>query len=475
MYKPKPSVGHTQPTKGKSLHSPARQTAFEILLRVETQSSYASELLNGPMTARLDERDAGLCTELVMGALRWQATLDFLAQKYVTKWKSFDPEVKIALRLGLYQLRFLCSEAGRMPARAAIFETVELVKAARKRSASGLVNAVMRKAADDGIGGELSTFRRDDQSATDWLAIETSTPSWMLERWIYQFGHEAAQDLAMANNQAPESFVRFNPSPNRSEADIEQDLLAQGVALRSGNLLKSCHAVLSGNIMRTEAFRRGEVVFQDEASQMVPLLLDVKSGERVLDLCAAPGNKTAQLGGLAGSDGLVVASDIHPHRLSKFAPTPVASRIVRLALDGTNRLPFSEQFDRILVDAPCSGTGTLRRNPEIKWRLTPEDIQTLSDRQSLLLQSASEVLKAGGRLVYSVCSLEAEEEQQVVHRFLDENPNFRLLPIREEAQRLAKEFHTAALPLLDADFLTTLPSVQGVDGFFASLFVRDCD
>ena len=453
--------------------TPARRTAFEILLRVETQASYASELLASPMTAGLSLADAALCTELVLGTLRWQGTFDFISQHFARgRWTGFDPEVQVALRMGLYQLRFLI----RMPARAAIYETVELVKAAGKRSAAGLVNAVLRHGAE----ADLASLRDPAMDEAEWAAIELSHPSWLLQRWIGQFGHAEAVSLARANNQPPVTYLR----PSRdfeggvdvdtvdTEVELAERLRRQGIQTQPGNFLKQCRAVVHGNITRTESYRRGEIVLQDEASQMVAGLLDVRQGDRVLDLCAAPGNKTLQLAQSAGRQGRVVACDLHLHRLAGMGSTEKLPHINLVALDGAEPLPFHASFDRILVDAPCSGTGTLRRHPEIKWRLTPSGVQALAEKQLRLLTSAAEVLSAGGRMVYSTCSLEDEENRAVVKNFLSLRPDFRLLPLRDDASRLRPLFHPSAGWILEKEFLETSPARDGADGFFAAILLK---
>ncbi len=455
--------------------TPARRTAFEILLRVETQASYASELLASQMTAELSLADAALCTELVLGTLRWQGTFDFISQHFARgRWTCFDPEVRVALRMGLYQLRFLT----RMPARAAIYETVELVKAAGKRSAAGLVNAVLRQGAEADLAPLQGPAMAQSMDEAEWAAIELSHPSWMLQRWSGQFGHAEAVSLARANNQAPVTFLRpmtgFEGGVDTVDTDVELEerLRRQGIQTQTGNFLKRCRAVIQGNITRTESYRRGEIVIQDEASQMVAGLLDVRQGDRVLDLCAAPGNKTSQLAQSAGQPGRVVACDLHLHRLAGMGSAQKLPHINLVALDGAEPLPFRTSFDRILVDAPCSGTGTLRRHPEIKWRLTPSVVQALAEKQLRLLTSAAEVLSAGGRMVYSTCSLEDEENRAVVKNFLSLRPDFRLLPLRDDALRLRPLFHPSAGWILEKEFLETSPARDGADGFFAAILLK---
>lgn len=444
--------------------TPARRAAFAILLRVETQSSYASELLHSPLTADLSAQDAALATELVLGALRWRAQIDFIAQRLTKiKWESFDPEVRVALRLGLYQLRFLT----RIPARAAIYESVELVKSAGKRSAAGMVNAVLRK----GVDLDLTSLRPQSMPELEWLAVETSHPAWLLARWEKRFGLEAASKLAAANNRPPPACLRIQ-SLNRAWTEIESQLHADGVELSPGRFLRDSRFVSIGNVTRTDLFLRGELVAQDEASQIVPLLLDVQEGHRVLDLCAAPGNKTAQLAGRAGPSGCVFAGDLHWHRLREMIAPLSGAPVSKVALDGCVPLPFRSRFDRILVDAPCTGTGTLRRHPEIKWRLKPSDIEDLTDKQFRLLDNASAVLETPGRIVYSTCSLEPEENRGVIERFLAAHPEFRLLPLRQEAARLRPSFLPDSTSIIDKDFLETFPHRDGTDGFFAALLEK---
>jgi len=443
----------------------ARRAAFAILLRVETQASYAAELLHSPLTANLSAPDAALATELVLGTLRWRAQLDCIAQRLIQmKWESLDPEVRVALRLGLYQLRFLT----RMPARAAVHESVELVKTAGKRSAAGLVNAVLRK----GAALDLASLRPPSMPELEWLAVETSHPLWLLGRWEKRCGLEAARSLAGANNQPPPTSLRIH-SPNRIWADTESHLRADGVELCPGKFLKDSRQVLQGNVTRAALLRRGELIAQDEASQIVPLLLDVQEGHRVLDLCAAPGNKTAQLAQMAGPSGRIIACDLHWHRLREMICPASGAPMSKVALDGCAPLPFRSRFDRILVDAPCSGTGTLRRHPEIKWRLQPSDIEDLAEKQFRLLGNASAALGTQGRIVYSTCSLEPEENRGVIERFLAAYPEFRLLPLREETERLQTFFLPASAGILDHDFLETFPDRDGTDGFFAAILVKE--
>jgi len=320
------------------LISPARQVAFDVLRKVH-QGGYASDLLL-QRSGQLDSRDAGLASEIVFGCLRYQAQLDYLIARRVPRLP--DPEVRIALRMGIYQLRYL----DRIPPHAAVGESVELVKRAHQASAAGLVNAILR---------------RTNRQPVPWpdRATELSMPAWLLERWDREFGLETAGKIAAAFLAPAET-----------------------------------HIASTGRI-------------QDIGAQSIVPFLDLHSGQTFLDLCAAPGNKTAQA---TECDVRAVACDIHLHRLKQMHGLDYSL----VVLDGTRPLPFRAKFDRILVDAPCSGTGTLGRNPEIKWRLQPSDLIDLHGKQVALLRHALEYLCPGGRLVYSTCSLEKEENEQVI-------------------------------------------------------------
>ena len=435
--------------------SPARLAAFEILRRVE-EGSYASVLL-ASREAELVPLDRALCHELVMGVLRKQLWLDRLSEFYADrKVSEMDQDVRLVLRLGLYQLRFL----SRIPASAAVNESVNLVYFARLRSAGGLVNAVLRRATREPHVDPAFTI----MDVTEKLAVSTSHPTWLLERWIKAFGRQEAEALAHANNEpAPVAFRVVN---NRAgESEVCDQLRQAGATLDPSRIARGAWRVTGAGSLLSELVATGKVYLQDEASQLVPLALDVQPGDRVLDLCAAPGSKTSQIADGARDALEIVACDLHQHRLRtvvQIAQLHELKSIQCTVLDGLRPLPFKDKtFDRVLVDAPCSGTGTFRRNPEIRWRISPADIEVLSRRQKQLLFSASHALKPGGLLVYSTCSVEADENEDVAQTFLENSEGF----------------SPAALPL-DKSLLTgsggarTWPHRDGTDGFFIRAFKR---
>lgn len=346
--------------------SPARRIAFRILERVE-EGGYASDLLLRE-SAELDSRDAGLAAQIVFGCLRRQAQLDFLIETH-TRGRKLDRAVRLALRIGLFQLRHL----DRVPAHAAVGESVELVKLARKASAAGLVNAILRRAP-----------RGDVQWPSREVAL--SMPEWILREWDRQFGPAVSERIAAEYLGEPETYVR-NPSED-----------TPGVQLEATDV-PGAWRVVSGDVTGLRV--------QDIGSQSIVPLLDLQPGQRFIDLCAAPGNKTAQAME-SGVEG--IACDFHLHRLRSV------SGCARVVLDASAPLPFRTRFDRILIDAPCSGTGTLGRNPEIRWRLKSSDIEELHEKQVAILKRGLDHLEPGGRLVYSTCSLERRENEDVVDR-----------------------------------------------------------
>jgi len=427
-----------------------------MLMRIDRENSYASELLHSSRTAQLSPADHRLVTELVMGVLRWRASLDgAISVASVRPIHKLDQEILVALRLGVYQLQFL----ERIPPRAAIDESVELVKRARKRSAAPFVNAVLRKLLP--LGHQEP--RSPATSAID-LAERYSHPEWLVERWVNAYGMDAAEKICQYNQQVPHASIRLRG------LSAEEELQRQGIQLAPGELLSSARRVLSGDITRTVSFQERRISIQAEASQLVALLV---GGGRILDCCAAPGGKTAIL---ADRDpkSEITAIELHPHRARLLRKLVPAENVKVVAADARH-LPFGGTFESVLVDSPCSGTGTLARNPEIKWKLRPEDLEDLKSRQIEILRSAAARVISRGQLVYSTCSLEQEENSDVVEQFLSGNKSFTIVDCREKlAQLRAKGELAWCKPesLVKGPYLRTIPGVQPCDGFFAAILQR---
>jgi 16S rRNA (cytosine967-C5)-methyltransferase len=439
--------------------STARIAAYEILLRVEREESFAPELLHAAKYAALSAVDHGLATELVMGVLRWRPLLDSQIEAASSlKLSQLDLEVLTALRLGCYQLAFL----DRVPTHAAVNESVDLVKRARKRSAAGFANAVLRRLA----GKKMQ--RPDPDAATDSaeLAAAWAHPAWLVERWAQAYGLERTRRICVYDQRTPAAALRI------FDREGERELVNNGIALEPGSLLASARRVNGGDITKTRAFRDGRVAIQDEGSQLVGLL--VGRGSRLLDCCAAPGGKTRILA-QENPSALVIAAEIYPRRAWLMRGL-VREQNVRITAGDARNPAFAEVFDRVLVDAPCSGTGTLARNPEIKWRLSgAEDLARFQDLQIQILEAAMRQVAPGGRIVYSTCSLEREENEQVIEKAMTNNSGFRMVNCRDELQRLAVE-KTLIWPEIDSlvsgPFLRTIPGVHPCDGFFAAIMER---
>ncbi|NDQ56399.1 MAG: 16S rRNA (cytosine(967)-C(5))-methyltransferase RsmB [Acidipila sp.] len=468
--------------------SAARRIAFDVLRRVEAQGGFAADLLHQQLGKTIKREDASLATELTLGVLRSQRLLDFLIQEQARRpVEDLDLEALLALRLGLYQMRYLT----RVPPSAAVNESVELVKQSRKSSAAGLVNAVLRGLLRRGPRVNVEELLPADCAPAERLGILHSHPTWMVERWLARTGEEATTQLLEANNRPARSACAVHDPAQL--ARVEESLRAAGIVTQPARWLASARYVHGGNVVATEAYQRGWISLQDEASQMVPLLLDVRPGQRVLDLCAAPGGKTVPLIRAAGGAQYVVAADLHLHRLLVLREQLARIGIQDLrmvALDAERTLPFQMilggTFDRVLVDAPCSGTGTLDRNPEIRWRLKPEDLPALRAKQTALLAHALEHLAPGGRLIYSTCSLEPEENEEVLDAALEQIERGGKEGGPEGAARAGRGAKSGAeilAPFLAAGarveelfdsegIFRTLPHVHGTNGFFAAAVDR---
>lgn len=448
--------------------SPARAAAFDILLRVERESSYASELLHSETYKPLSIADHALATELVMGVLRWRSRLDDeISAASSQPLSRLDLEVLISLRLAVYQFRWL----DRIPARAAIHESVELAKRARKRSAAPFVNAVLRKLSTGPLGPSAPPVV-SSQSAES-LATTWSHPLWLVERWTKAYGIVVAEAICKHNQSIPKISVRLRAP------EAEASLASDDIVLANGALLCQARIVESGDITKSRSFRTGVIVIQDEASQLVAALVGQTQAKpsRILDCCAAPGGKTLAIAD-QNPQAAIAAAELHPHRarlMQKLLKAANATTHVDVLTTDARHLPMTAPFDRVLADVPCSGTGTLARNPEIKWRLTPADLAELHDRQLSILRSALTHVAPKGRLIYSTCSLEKEENEDVVEEVLADNNSFRLVDCTAELQRLK-----AAGDLIWPDLssltrgpcLRTIPGIHPCDGFFAAILQK---
>ncbi len=435
-----------------------RRAAFDILLRIDRERSYADILIDRELShGDLRGPDRGLLTELVYGVLRRQGTLDLIVNQFSRqKTEKLERAVLILLRLGLYQEFFL----DRIPVSAAVNESVKLAKVLVPRAA-GFVNAVLRRA-DRERGDIRYPDRSRDPNA--YVAARHSHPSWIVRKWAEQLGMEEAEALAETMSNAPPLTLRTN-TLKISRDELIEKLAAAGIdALPARFSLHGLNLPSRTPPAGLPGFREGLFAIQDESSQLAAIFLAPLPGERVLDLCAAPGGKATHLAQLMGNRGEITAGDTAPRKLALIeenARRLGITIITTVRLDGAKPLPAADRFDRVLVDAPCSGLGVLRRNPEGKWWKTPADMEELVIRQKAILRNAANLLEDGGTLLYATCSTTVEENERVIADFLSMRPDFVLEDLRELFPAYTELF-------TEEGFFRSWPHRHGMDGFFAA-------
>ena len=438
--------------------------AVEILNRVEEEGAYAEPLLNAflsshPQTKLQDRR---LTTEIVYGTLRMRGNLDWVIERlYRGKLNTMDVCLRNILRTALYQLLF----TERIPDFAIVNEAVEITKKMRRRG-SGLVNAILR-----------NFIRRKDQipypemgkDPAHYISVVHSHPLWMVEKWIEMFGVEETAALCRANNQVPPVTVRVNTLTTTRERTKEK-LSQHGFEVEETS--SSPDGLIISNppipVRATDCYISGMIQFQDEASQLIAYLVSPKPGENILDICAGMGGKTTHLAAVMENRGRILALDINEKKIDALCKN--ASRLNAVVVDtqvGDARekpgKAFAESFDRILIDAPCTGLGTLRRNPEIKWRIRPEDAEKCSILQKAILENAAACLKKGGYLIYSTCTITKEENEAVIMDFTNRHPDF-------ICNRPPDAIDSSLVD--DRGYFRSYPHCHGTDGFFGAVVVK---
>ncbi len=430
----------------------ARTLAIQVLARVRATDAYLNVVLDTMLSESppKDPRDAALTTELVYGATRRQLALDYAIARFADrKLDSMEDRVLAALRVGAYQLFHT-----RVPARAAVAETVQALKNLGVARAAGFVNAILRKLAE--LPGQPLPPESD---AVEYLSVRESHPRWLVERWIRHYGRERAEAMLVADNQTPPIVVRVNTSKVTREALLDQ---LREVGLEAQPTPVSPVGITLPPVGRLEdvyGYAEGLWQVQDEAAQLVGVYSAIPETARVLDACAAPGGKACHL----AQAHEVVAADLHANKLPKIESEAkrlgLTERLKAVAHDATQPLPEDlGEFHAVLVDAPCSGLGTLRRHPELRYRRTEEDLGRLSSLQRRILENCQEAVPPGGLLVYAVCTTEPQEGQDQVEMFLRSHPEWTAEP---------PVLQGVKLPLTQAS-LRTLPGPEGWDGFFAA-------
>jgi 16S rRNA (cytosine967-C5)-methyltransferase len=443
--------------------APAREAAFRVLRAIADGRIDLGEALSRSRDPLTDVRDRALATDLATGTLRWRGALDYQLQRLSTKpLARLDPAVLDTLRLGAYQILHL----ERVPISAVVNDAVQIVKTSRFRSAAGFVNALLRRLARERAA--LPWPGRD--AILEHLSVVHSHPTWLVERWLARYGADETEKWLRFNNAQPAMTLAANRLRGDRDA-LAAKLREEQIETAPTPVAPYGLSVVNGRALTSTAFRDGLCLVQDEASQIVPELVRAAPGHRVLDACASPGGKTIALAAQCAPDGYVVATDVRHRRVDLLAATIGRARtpnvgVVHIAESG--RWPFRDSsFDRVLIDAPCSGLGTIRRDPDIRWRRDPADFPALTGVQLDLLRRIAPLVRPQGRIVYSTCSSEPEENEAVVAAFLGEAPEFLVIDV-EQIDGLAPAI--AAMRTAEG-FLRTTPR-HGLEAFFGAVMQR---
>jgi 16S rRNA (cytosine967-C5)-methyltransferase len=456
--------------------APARLAAWRALRLVSRGQADLASALPAARAGLTDARDRALVTEIVTGVLRWRGQLDFLIERAARRpMTTLDQDVLDICRLAAFQLLHLA----RVPPSAIVSDAVELTRYARKRSATGFVNAVLRRVGEAGTGVLPRRPERgpdgkpDDEAwrsaALDYISITLSHPRWLANRWLSRFGLDHAETWARFNN-SPAPLTLCVNSLRLSRDALTEQLAADGVMTRAAAYSPTGLIATSGKPLQTRLAREGAFIVQDEASQVVGLVAAAGAKPPALDACAAPGGKTLALAAAMREPSLLVAADRRQRRVALLHDTLSRlglARVQLVQLDLALGLPFRGSFETVLVDAPCSGLGTLRRDPDIRWRREEADLPALVERQSQMLREAARGVVPGGRLVYATCSSEPEENDQVVQSFLEAHASFELVPVG------SLPLPSSVRPLVDAaGYLRTVPYRDDLEAFFAAVLGR---
>lgn len=431
-----------------------RESALDILIKIQKDQAYSNLLLNQTIQKNeIPKQDIGLLTEMVYGTIQRRDTIDYYLEPFLNKQKKLTDWVRNLLRLSVYQMIFL----DRVPDHAIINEAVKISKKRGHSGISGLVNGVLRNIQRNGVPNV-----DDIANVNEKLAISTSHPLWLIKRWVRQYGYEKTEAICKVNLTPPQVTARVNLVKATTEEII--DLLnEERIQAEKGNLSQDAILIKSGNVLQSNTYKRGYLTVQDESSMLVARALGVTEGERILDSCAAPGGKTTHIGELLNNTGKVISVDLHSHKVKL-----INDQVDRLQLNNVETLTYDsrnleekfqvESFDRILVDAPCTGFGVIRRKPDIKYQKTEDDIRHLSSIQLKILTAVAPLLKQGGTLVYSTCTIDEEENSQVVDKFLNDQPLF--------SQDFTLQDRLPTNLNVDKGMVQILPHEFNTDGFF---------
>ncbi|MEH7435961.1 16S rRNA (cytosine(967)-C(5))-methyltransferase RsmB [Neobacillus drentensis] len=439
-----------------------REIALDLLTTIEKNQSYSNLLLNTTIEkSELSQKDVGLLTELTYGTLQRKMALDFYLNPFIKDNKKLADWIHHLLRLTLYQMVYL----DRIPDRAAIYEAVDIAKKRGHKGIASLVNGVLRSIQRKGLPSlnEISDPNKR-------LAMETSHPEWLVTRWVNQFGFDKTKEMCEINLTAPMQTARVNLTKiSRDEcvALLEED----GFQIEKSPIIPEAIRCLKGNLASTISFKYGMFTIQDESSMLATYALGAEKNEFVLDACAAPGGKSTHIAEKMNNTGEVISVDLHQHkvRLINDNARRLGLENIKTSVSDSRHLQdkFKDVlFDRILLDAPCSGLGVMRRKPDMKYTKTEKDLERLSTIQQDLLKSVSPLLKKGGILVYSTCTVDKEENENTVMKFLENNPDF------EPDLTFKNRMPEAVQPFITGYDLQVFPQDFGSDGFYIAVLKK---
>jgi 16S rRNA (cytosine967-C5)-methyltransferase len=436
-----------------------REIALKIIYDINENGAYSNISINKYLEGNeLRDLDKGFITELVYGTVKWRLSLDWVIQQFSKiKLKKISPWILNILRLGVYQLLF----SKKVPESAACNESVSLSKRYGHAASSKYVNGVLRNIARN---KEAIVYPDKETDLLKYLSIKYSHPEWMVKTWLSRFGPDFTEGLLESNNKVPELIIRVNTLKTSKEA-LANSLLNKGIETENGKyVLEALVLKNPSSITKLEEFKNGYFQVQDESSMLVAKVLDPKPGELIIDVCSAPGGKATHIAQIMGDTGTVIARDIHPHKIGIIseAAKRLGLKAIKAEVFDATKLDdrYIEKADRVLVDAPCTGLGIIRRKPDIKWTRSIEDTSEIADLQSKILAVASAYVKPEGVLVYSTCTIQPEENEVIVKKFVNEHKEFELDNIYELLPEKLRKASTKE------GFVQFYPNVDNIDGFF---------
>lgn len=442
----------------------ARELAFNILLDVDQKGAFSNISMEGHLDGKIRIEESNLVREIVYGVLENELYIDHILRKASKiRIKKIHPKILLILRMGIYQLAFM----DRIPSSAAVNESVNLAKKHGHKGSIGFVNGVLRN-----INRNKEEFMKISvKDRKEYISIKYSHPKWLVERWIDEFGEEFTEKICRANNNTPELNIRVNNLKTNKE-NLKTSLEKNNLIVREGKYSKDSLIVENPTrITDLEEFKLGHFFIQDESSSLVGQLMNPEPGSLVLDLCSAPGGKATHMAEIMGNRGRVLSRDVYMKKLEIIRENArrLGVEIIETKVEDGRKYneDLKEVADYLLIDAPCSGFGLIRRKPEIKWNRKEGDIEELVELQYEILDNGKDYLKVGGTMVYSTCTIENDENINLINRFLNENRNFKLVNI-ENTMENQDNIHT-----LEKGYIQLYPHIHGTDGFFIAKMIKE--